>query len=79
MNAKVNVVDENGFTKAERAFRAETGARWHNGSAVIKRGWYLPFDGGPMTANDRARYDKYPFGIFMGATVKKARATFNSL
>lgn len=73
--------DENGFTRDEREFMAATGARWHNTSPAGRKGFYLPFDGSglPLTANDRARLDRQPWGTFLGATLAKAKATLESL
>lgn len=78
MNAEV---DENGFTREEREFMSATGARWHNAIPGRRRGFYLPFDfaGLPLTANDRARQERYPWGTFLGVTLAKAKATLESL
>lgn len=75
----MNATDQNGFTKEEREF-TNLGARWHNGSEYVKRGWYLPWEGGgPLTATDRARQERSPFGIFLGARLNRAKREFEKI
>lgn len=76
----VNNVDELGYTSKEREFMFQSGAVWHNGSDVTKRGWYLQWQGSmQMTESDRRREAKSPFGIFLGTDLNKAKKAFDEL
>lgn len=73
MNRNTN---ENGFTQEESKFFG-LGARWHNGSEYVRRGWYLPWESGiPLTDSDRKRQERSPFGIFLGASLTRAKRKF---
>lgn len=72
--------DELGYTERDRYLRSK-GAVWHNGSDVVKQGWYYPhnFGGLPLTETDRKIADATPFGTYLSSDTEEALRILHDL